>query len=370
MNLTRTAAAFALLSLPLAACAQTKVTSAPFGKLPDGSAVTAYTLTDAQLTVRIMTFGAHILSIDAPDKAGKKADLVLGYNDLAGYVADNKTYLGSVVGRYGNRIAKGTFQLDGKTVHVDTNERGNMLHGGKTGFDRKNWSGKEIPSGVELTLVSPDGDMGFPGTLTAHVRYTLSGDKLRVDYSATTDKTTVVNLTQHSYFNLAGNGSGTILNELIQIRASRYQPVDSQQIPTGELAPVAGTPFDLRKPTPIGAHIHDQNAQLAIGKGYDNDWIIDNPGSLAAPVAQVTDPASGRTLKVYTVEPGIQFYSGNFLDGTFHAPNGSKYDQYDGFCLETQHFPDSPNRPTYPSTTLKPGQTYKTTTIFEFGVAK
>ncbi len=360
----------ALPALSVGACAQTKVTSAPFGTLPDGAAVQLYTLADAHLTVRIISFGAHIVSIDAPDRTGRMEDIVLGYGDLSGYLKDNKTYMGSVVGRYGNRIAKGTFPLDGKIIRVDANEHGNTLHGGKIGFDRLNWTGQTIPGGVELTLISKDGDMGFPGTLTAHVRYTLEGDRLRVAYTATTDKDTVVNLTQHSYFNLAGAGSGDVLGDTMMIRAGRYNPVDKAQIPTGELAPVAGTPFDFRKPVAIGAHIHDANAQLAIGGGYDHNWVIDQPGSLAAPVAEVTDPRNGRTLKVYTTEPGVQFYSGNGLDGSFHAPNGAAYNKFGGLCLETQHFPDSPNEPKFPTTELKPGQTYRTTTVFEFGVAK
>jgi aldose 1-epimerase len=362
--------ASALIALTLfgsAATAQTTVSKAPFGNTPDGKPVDAYTLKDKALTVKIITFGAHIIQIDAPDRTGKDADVVLGYTSMdganSGYIADNKTYMGSVVGRYGNRIAKGQFTIDGKQFQVDTNEKGNTLHGGKDGFDRRNWTAKQIPGGVELTLVSPDGDQGFPGTLTAHVRYTLTGDKLKIAYSATTDKPTVLNLTNHSYFNLAG--SGTVLNEVMKIDADRYTPIDSQSIPTGDLPSVAGTPFDFRTPTPIGARIHADNPQLKLAKGYDHNFVLNPPHTLTHPAVVVTDPGSGRTLTVYTTEPGVQFYTGNFLDGTFTGQTG-KEEQYDGFCLETQHFPDSPNHPAFPTTVLRPGQTYNTTTIFQF----
>ena len=347
---------------------QTTVTKAPFGKLPDGSAVDVYTLADSTLNIRIITFGAHVISVKAPDRSGKVADVVLGYADLAGYLADDKTYVGSVVGRYGNRIGKGAFMLDGKKVQLDQNNNGNTLHGGKSGFDRQNWMGKEIPNGVELTLVSKDGDMGFPGTLTAHVRYTLEGDKLHLDYSATTDKPTVVNLTNHSYFNLAGKGD--ILGELLMINADRYTPVDAGLIPAGKLAPVAGTPFDFRKATPIGARIDQADGQLKIGGGYDHNWALNAPYTLTKPAAILTDPGSGRVLKVYTQEPGIQFYSGNSIPGTFKGRSGELYVKHSGLCLETQHYPDSPNRPDFPSTTLLPGKPYHTSTIFEFTTTK
>ena len=347
---------------------QTTVSKAPFGKLPDGAAVDVYTLTDATLAVRIITFGAHLISVQAPDKSGKVADVVLGYDSLAGYLADNKTYVGSIVGRYGNRIGKGKFQVGGNPVQIDQNDHGNTLHGGTTGFDRMNWTGKQIPNGVELTIVSKDGDMGFPGTLGAHVRYTLLGDKLHIDYSATTDKPTVVNLTNHSYFNLAGQGS--ILNEVLMIDADTYTPVDSGLIPTGQLAPVAGTPFDFRKSTPIGARIQAVDPQLKIGGGYDHNFVLNPPHTLAHAAAVVIDPASGRELKIFTTEPGVQFYSGNSIPGTFKGRDGQTYVKYSGFCLETQHYPDSPNHPEWPSTTLLPGHTYHTSTVFEFTTAK
>ncbi len=361
---------FALLIASAAAAsagAQTTVTRTSFGTLPDGVQVDAFTLTDRALTVRVMTFGAHILSVEAPNRNGARADVVLGYKSLEGYLADTKTYMGSVVGRYGNRIALASFNLDGKVYQLSPNEHGNTLHGGATGFDRKNWSAKQIPNGVELTLVSPDLDMGFPGTLTAHVRYTLSADKLRIDYAATTDKATIVNLTNHTYFNLAG--AGDILGHTLMLAASRYTPVDAKLIPTGQLAPAAGTPFDFTHATAIGARIADPNEQLKLAGGYDHNWVLTAPHTLSKPAAIVTDPGSGRVLKVYTIEPGVQFYTGNFLDGSFTGRSGAPYNLHGGLCLETQHYPNSPNQDSFPSTTLRPGQAYHTTTIFEFTTA-
>jgi len=347
---------------------QVSVTKSDFGKSPDGTTINAYTLKDTALEVQVTTWGAHITSIKAADRTGKVTDVVLGYDSQDGYNKDVSTYMGAVPGRYANRIAKGKFTIDGKTTQTTLNNNGNLLHGGKEGFDRRIWTGQQVPNGVELTLVSPDGDQGFAGKLTAHVTYTLNGDKLRIRYTATTDKPTVVNLTNHAYFNLAGQGD--ILGESIMIDADKYTPTDKLNIPTGELAPVAGTPFDLRKPTVIGAHIRDNsNAQIALAKGYDHNFVL-NAHTLTTPIAKVTDPGSGRTLTVYTTEPGVQFYAGNSLDGSYTGRTRQKYEQYDGLCLETQHYPDSPNQPTFPSTTLKPGQTYTTTTIFQFGVAR
>jgi aldose 1-epimerase len=358
----------AALSFAFASLAHAAVSSAPWGNV-DGKPVELFTLSDGTLTVKITNFGAHIVSIEAPDRSGKKADVVLGFKDLAGYQADTKTYMGSVVGRYGNRIAKGTFSLDGNTYHIPTNDHGNALHGGTTGFDRKVWTSTKLANGVELTLVSPDGDMGFPGQLTAHVRYTLEGSSLKIDYSATTTKPTVLNLTNHSYFNLGGENSGDVLKDIVQLNADRYTPTNSTLIPTGELAPVAGTPFDFRKPTPMGAHINDSNDQLKMAGGIDHNFVL-NGGPGLRTAAKVTDPASGRTLTVSTTEPGVQFYSGNFLDGSLTGVGGAKYGKHAGFCLETQHFPDSPNQPKFPSTELKPGQTMHSETVFTFGVAK
>ena len=366
MKSLKLAALLLAVITPLAA--QTKVTKAEFGKLSDGSTVDVYTLADATLNIRIITFGAHVISVKAPDKTGAIADVVLGYDTMAGYMADDKTYMGSIVGRYGNRIGKGQFTVGGVKAQLPLNNNGNTLHGGTKGFDRLNWTGKQVPNGVELTVVSPDGDMGFPGKLTAHITYTLVNDKLRMDYAATTDKPTVVNLTNHSYFNLAGKG--TILDHVVKINAAKYTPTDAGLIPTGELAPVAGTPFDFNKPTAIGARINTPNDQLKIGGGYDHNWVLNAPHTLVIPAAVVVDPASGRTLKVFTTEPGVQFYTGNSLTGSFKGRDGMVYAKNTGFCLETQHYPDSPNQPKFPSTTITPTKPYKTSTIFEFTVTK
>ncbi len=349
--------------------AQTSVTSEDWGKVSEGQAVKLFTLKDAELTVHITTFGARIASIEAPDKNGKRADVVLGYRDVQSYEADKSTYFGAIVGRYGNRIAKGTYSIDGQTFHAPLNNNGNMLHGGTVGFDHKVWTEKQIPGGVEMTLVSADGDMGFPGELTAHVRYSLKGSALQIEYSATTTKPTVVNLTNHSYFNLGGESHGTILDEVVMLPASRYTPIDAGLIPTGELATVQGTPFDFRKPTAIGERIDTPNEQLKLAGGYDHNFVLDSTSGMHL-AAKVVDPSSGRTLTVTTTEPGVQFYSGNFLDGTATGASGVKYEKHFGFCLETQHFPDSPNEPKFPSTVLRPGQTLHSTTVFTFGVQK
>lgn len=364
-----TAALLVVLCATLAS-AQTSVSKESWGTAIDGEPVELFKLSDKDLQVDVTTYGARVVSIDAPDRNGKMADVVLGYNNLDGYERDNSTYFGAIVGRYGNRIAKGSFSLDGKTYHIPLNNNGNALHGGPQGFSSKVWNATEVPNGVELTLLSPDGDMGFPGALTVHVRYTLEGKSLKINYSATTTKSTVLNITNHSYFNLAGNGNGTILNEVLMIPADRYTPVDVTQIPTGQLAPVQGTPFDFRNPTPIGARIHEKNVQLKIGGGYDHNFVLNGQGSNLHVAAKVFDPSSGRTLTVMTTEPGVQFYSGNFLGGPVTASAAVKYPQYGGFALETQHFPDSPNQTNFPSTRLNPGQTMHSETIFIFGVKK
>ena len=345
------------------------VTKASFGTTADGKAVDIYTLKSPAVEARIMTYGARIVSIETPDRDGKRADIVLGHKDLQGYIDDGKTYFGAVVGRYGNRINKGHFELEGKPYQITLNNSGNMLHGGKVGFDQKVWQAKELPDGVEMTLVSPDGDQGFPGELTAHVRYTLRGDALHIDYTATTTKPTVTNLTNHSYFNLAGEGNGTILDETIEINADKYTPTDAGLIPTG-VEPVAGTPFDFRKPTEIGKRINDDNQQLKTAGGYDHNWVLNGPNGQLKLAARVHDPKSGRILTVTTTQPGVQFYTGNFLDGTITGPGGQPYPKNAALCLETQHFPDSPNHPNFPTTELKPGQTLHTTTIFTFTTDK
>ena len=359
----------ALSFLATASLAHAAVISTTWGTA-DGKPVQLYTLSDSDLTIRITNYGAHIVSIEAPDRNGKRADVILGFKDLAGYQADSKTYMGSVVGRYGNRIANGTFKLNGATFHIPTNDHGNALHGGTTGFDRKVWTGLQTADGVELSLVSPDGDMGFPGQFTAHVRYTLEGKSLKIEYSATTTKPTVYNLTNHTYFNLGGENSGSILKDIIQINADRFTPVNATLIPTGKLAPVAGTPLDFRQPTAIGERINSDNDQLKIAGGYDHNFVLNGSGSGLHMAAKVVDPTSGRTLTVTTTEPGVQFYSGNFLDGSLTGVGGAKYQKHAGLCLETQHFPDSPNQPNFPSTELKPGQTMHSETVFTFGIGK
>jgi aldose 1-epimerase len=354
--------------------AATTVTKADFGKLKDGRAADVYTLKNADLEVKITNFGARIVSLMAKDRTGKMGNVVLGYNSVAGYVNeaqhDKKTYFGAVVGRYGNRIRGGKFTLEGHQHQIPTNNNGNALHGGTHGFDEQLWTAKQIADGVEMTLLSKDGDMGFPGNLTVHVHYTLVGPAIHINYSATTDKPTVVNVTNHSYFNLGGDGSGAILDEVLMLNADKYTPVDAGLIPVGGPKPVAGTPFDFTKPTPIGQRIHDNNEQLKIAGGYDHNFVLNGPNGTMKVAAKVTDPKTGRVLTVSTTEPGVQFYSGNFLDGSYKSVNGVPYAKNNALCLETQHFPDSPNQPSFPTTELKPGQTMHSETVFAFSVQK
>jgi aldose 1-epimerase len=359
-----------LTLVPAASQLEAKVTKSEFGTLPDGRKVEIFTLEEGSLKARIMTYGARLVSLEVPDRNGKVADIVLGYDTFAGYAGDPKTYFGAVVGRYGNRIANAAFTLDGKHYQLPANDGTNSLHGGTVGFDKLLWTPKEIPGGVEMTLVSKDGDQGYPGTLTAHVRYTLEAHALKIEYSATTDKDTVLNLTNHSYFNLAGEGQGTILNHVVTIPSERYTPVDASLIPTGELAPVAGTPLDFRKPTAIGARINDNNEQLHLGKGYDHNYVLNQKMGTMQEAARVEEPTTGRVLTVSTTQPGVQFYSGNFLDGSAHGKHGHVYGLRTGFCLETQHFPDSPNHPKFPTSELKPGQTFHSETVFAFSTTK
>ena len=354
-----------LLSMTTAIAAHGAVSKAVFGTTPDGKTVDIYTLKSDLVEARIMTYGARIVSIRTPDRDGKMADVVLGYSALDGYTSDNSTYLGAIVGRYGNRIANGSFKIDGHEYHVPINNNGQSLHGGLIGFDRKIWQAHEVNGGVEMTLVSPDGDQGYPGTLTAHVRYSLLRGALRIDYSITTDKSTVVNLTNHSYFNLSGDPAKTILGEEITIPADDYTPVNSVLIPTG-VAPVAGTPFDFTKATVIGARIHDDNEQLKFGGGYDHNWVLRGKNGETKTAAKVYDPESGRVLTVTTTEPGVQFYTGNSLPGTKFGKAGESHAKNTALCLETQHFPDSPNHPAFPTTLLKPGETRHSTTTFTF----
>ncbi|GAA4135322.1 aldose epimerase family protein [Actinomadura keratinilytica] len=333
-----------------------------FGVLPDGTPVHRYTLTSGALRVRVLTYGCVVQTLEAPDRDGVPANVVLGCATLDDYVTRSR-YFGAVVGRYGNRIAGGRFRLDGREYTLPRNNGANSLHGGEQGFDKRVWDVADAGDGsIVLTYVSPDGEQGYPGTLRATVAYTVTDDALRIDYRATTDRPTVVNLTNHSYFNLAGEGSGTVYGQRLAIDADRYLPVDANQIPLGEPAPVAGTPFDFTKPQPIGARIRETHPQLLVGKGYDHTFVL-NGGEVAA---RAEDPRSGRVLEVLTSEPGVQFYSGNFLDGSHIGTGGLAYRQGDAFCLETQHFPDSPNQPSFPSTVLRPGEEYRSTTTFRF----
>lgn len=348
----------------------TEVSSAPWGKTPDGQDVVLYTLTSASAVVKIASYGARLTSVCVADRAGVMGEAILGSDELAPYLTDRKTFMGAIVGRFGNRIAKGQFSLDGESFQVPLNDGPNCLHGGPIGFDQKVWSSSEVASGVAFTYVSPADEMGFPGTLRSTVTYTLEGSSLRLDYEAITDAPTVVNLTNHAYFNLAGDG-GYLAAHTMQLHAERFTPVDDTLIPTGELRPVAGTPLDFRAPKAIGQEIGSDDEQMRLAGGYDHNWVITSAADAAGLklAASVADPASGRTLTVLTTEPGIQFYSGNFLDGSFPARNGGSYSKRTGFCLETQHFPDAPNHPEFASTTLRPGETLHSTTIFRFGVA-
>jgi len=352
--------------LPLNLEAQTHVNRQPFGKLVDGTPVDIYTLGDGTIQARIMTYGGIIQSLKVPDRQGKIADVVLGFDSVDKYVSNPSPYFGALIGRYANRIAHGEFKLDGRIYTLPKNDGENTLHGGPRGFDKVVWKAKVIPDGIELTHVSPDGDQGFPGTLTAVVKYTLKENKVRIDYTATTNQDTVVNLTNHSYFNLSGQGNGTILHDELKIDASRFTPVNANLIPTGVLEPVAGTPFDFRKLTVIGSRINENNRQLHNAKGYDDNWVLDKPAGQFAEAAEVYDPISGRVLRVWTTQPGIQVYAGNFLDGSITGKAGKVYVHRGGLALESQHFPDSPNDPNFPTTELKPGQLYHQVTEFRF----
>jgi aldose 1-epimerase len=326
------------------------------------------------MEVRAITYGAIIVSIKIPDRNGRLGDVVVGHDNLEGYLTRSR-FFGAVVGRYGNRIANGRFVLDGKTYQLAQNNGPNHLHGGTRGFDKVVWNGEIVKeargASVRFTRTSPDGEENYPGNLAARITYILTGkNELIIEYQATTDKPTHVNLTQHSYFNLAGDGSGDVLQHRLTLNANRYTPVDATQIPTGEIAPVEGTPFDFRKEMPIGARIDGDHPQLKIGSGYDHNFVLTRNGNDLEQFARVVDPTSGRTLTVATTEPGVQFYSGNKLDGSITGKSGHIYRTRTGFCLETQHFPDSPNKPAFPSTILRPGQEYRSTTVFSFGVEK
>jgi aldose 1-epimerase len=338
-----------------------------FGKTPSGESVQLYTLGNSTgLEVAIINYGGIVVSLKAPDRTGKISDVVLGFDTLDGYLKTHP-YFGALVGRYGNRIAKGSFSLNGVAYKLARNNGENHLHGGIKGFDKVVWKAKPSSGGVpalELNYTSKDGEEGYPGNLSATVIYSLDNNQLKIEYSATTDKETVVNLTNHSYFNLAGQGEGDILGHQVMIQADRFTPVDAGLIPTGELRAVEGTPFDFRKSTTIGARIDAGDEQIKLGKGYDHNFVLNARGVGLTLAARVTEPKSGRVLEVLTTEPGVQFYTGNFLDGTVQGKSGKVYQQRYGFCLETQHFPDSPNKPQFPSVVLKPGERYQTTTVY------
>ena len=347
------------------------LTREPFGVTQTGEAVELITLANRTgMTVRVMTYGGIITSLEVPDRSGTPGDVVLGYDSLAGYLQDSP-YFGSIVGRYGNRIAKGRFTLNGTEYRLAVNNGPNHLHGGLRGFDKVVWAAEQFQGdsgvGVRLTHTSPDGDEGYPGTLNATVTYTLTDrNELVIDYEAATDRATPINLTQHSYFNLAG--SGDILGHVLTIAADRFTPVDSTLIPTGDLAPVEGTPFDFRSPHRIGARIDEDDVQLRYGGGYDHNFVLNPDGPVLELAARLVDSISGRTLEIRTTEPGVQFYSGNFLDGSITGKGGVVYGHRSALCLETQHFPDSPNHPEFPSAILEPGQTYRSQTVWTFGI--
>jgi aldose 1-epimerase len=339
----------------------------------DGKPIASVTLRNKTgVEIDAISYGAIITHWRVPDRTGQMGDIVLGFDAAERYLKGDSPYFGAIVGRYGNRIGNARFALDGTTYTLAANDGVNHLHGGKRGFDKVVWDSRAAKDsrgpGVVFTRTSPDGEEGYPGELTMTVTYVLTHqNELVVEYQAKTTKPTVVNLTQHTYFNLAGQGSGDILGHELRINADRYTPVDKTLIPTGEIAPVEGTPFDFRKATPIGARIKSEHPQMEFGRGYDHNWVLSRTGSGPSIAAEVYEPKSGRTLQVSTTEPGLQFYAGNFLDGTLTGKEGRVYRHRYGFCLETQHFPDSPNKPKFPTTTLRPGDTYRSQTIFRTG---
>ncbi|QKG18444.1 aldose epimerase family protein [Actinomadura verrucosospora] len=372
-----------LLAVPATAASSGPASSGPtiakepFGALPDGTKIDRYTLGSGRgMKVRILTYGGIVQSLDVPDRHGRSGNVALGFGTLDGYLSDTykdeNPYFGALIGRYGNRIGGARFTLDGKTSKVPANDGNNSLHGGTTGFDKRVWTAQPLKdadgASLRLSYVSPDGEEGYPGTLRTTVTYTVTRkNDLRIRYQATTDKPTVVNLTNHTYFNLAGEGSGEVYDHKVQINASRYTPVDSTLIPTGQLATVHGTPLDFTRPHTIGERVRDGHQQMVYGRGYDHNFVLDGTGMKLA--ARVAEPTTGRVMEIRTDQPGLQFYSGNFLDGRLVGTGGKMYRQGDGFAMETQHFPDSPNKPQFPSTTLRPGQTYDSTSVYSFSTS-
>lgn len=349
------------------------VTRADFGNMPDGTAVDLYTLTNANgLEAKITSYGGAVVSLLAPDRDGRLGDVVMGFDTLDDYIAQGH-YFGCIAGRYANRIAQGQFELNGVKYTLAQNDGENHLHGGNKGFDKVVWAGQAESGDGEAVLtfsyVSQDGEEGYPGNVSVEVVYTLTdNDELRIDYRATTDQDTIVNLTNHTYFNLADGGAGDILGHELMIAADRFSPINEGLIPTGELRSVESTPMDFRQLTTIGGSIEQDDEQLRHGGGYDHNWVLNRSDGSLALAARVEEPETGRVLEVYTTEPGIQFYSGNFLDGSLAGKGGTVYHKRSGLCLETQHFPDSPNKPAFPSTVLRPGEEYRTTTVYRFGV--
>ena len=339
-----------------------------WGKTTEGAEAYLYTLSSGELEVRVSSFGAHIVGVRAPDRTGRVQDVVLGFDSLDGYLQPHNGYLGALVGRYANRIAHGQFTLDGNHHEIPLNNGRNAIHGGPVGFDRYVWKAEESGDSVEFTHVSPDGDMGFPGTLTTKVRYTLSGRTLRLDFSAATDKPTILNLTNHVYFNLRGDDDGDILGHILEINSEEYLPADSEQIPTGQISLGEGTPLDFRRPAVLGARINDNFEQLKLAGGYDHSFVVrGKPGDLRF-AARAIEPDSGRTLTVATTQPAVHFYSGNMLTGKLTGRHGTVYAPRTGFCLETQHYPDAPHHLNFPSTVLRPGEAFQEATAFTFGV--
>lgn len=367
--------AFGFISLTVSAGT---ISKSIYGKTTQGETVEQYTLKSAKgVTVKFISYGGIITEINAPDKSGKLANIALGFSSLKDYEKLNGSiHFGSLIGRYANRIAGGSFKLDGKTYSLPKNNGEHTLHGGPDSFDAKVWKVKQVKMknavGAELTYVSPDGENGFPGTLITQVTYTLTDDNdLQIDYRATTDADTVVNLTNHSYFNLAGEGSGSIENQVIEIAAARYTPTDATSIPTGELATVAGTPMDLRKPVRFGARLRNSFQQMLWAHGFDQNWVLDNGGGTEPGfAARVVDPQSGRMLEVYTTQPGLQLYTANWLNGGVVGSSGKTYRQSDAFALEAEHFPDSPNQPSFPSTELKPDGVLRERTVYKFRIVE
>lgn len=342
----------------------TTIQQQPYGRLPDGTPIEKFTLSNGWMEVDLITYGATLTATRVPDQKGNIANVTLALPSLEAYLGRNY-YLGALCGRYANRIAGARFSLDGREYTLAANNGPNSLHGGAQGFNRKVWQATQIEDGVELSRLSPDGEEGYPGNLQAMVRYILASEnELWIEYRASTDQATVVNLTNHAYFNLAGRGN--ILGHQLELLAEHYTPVDQTQIPTGELAPVAGTPFDFLVPHAIGERIQEPHPQLLIGKGYDHNFVLSEPGAMKL-AARVLEPVSGRVMETLTTEPGIQFYSGNFMTGEIMGERGEPLNQHGGFCLETQHFPDSPNQPQFPSTVLRPGEEYRSVSVYRFG---